>query len=170
MKRFGLIALVAALGLVVAAPAAASSGKPAQAHTAKKCKRKHHKKRCRKRTTAPAPAPTTTAPPAPLPLTEAEVVSRVTQQAAAYCSADVYCTSSGHYFNDNADPSTARCSSKTTYSWTCEGWKVQSDSSEPPNLTRCDFWEVVERDGYDGIKSHQDTSLGSGGWDCYLVL
>ncbi|MGA8806028.1 MAG: hypothetical protein WB866_15170, partial [Solirubrobacterales bacterium] len=62
MKKYVLVACMAAVALVVAAPAgAASHARVADAHIAKKCKKKHGKKKCKK----PTPAPVV-APPAPL--------------------------------------------------------------------------------------------------------
>jgi hypothetical protein len=161
-------AIAATLALVVAAPASGSShGKPLGAHAAKKCKKKHGKKRCKKHKKTP-----TVAPPAsvPVPLSASEVIDRVVQKAGDYCAtADMGCIDYGYYYDTALeDPA---CSSKTTYSWSCYGWN-QEYLSGPliygPLL--CTFIEIVERDGYNGIKSHQDLSFGGvpwgAGWEC----
>jgi hypothetical protein len=54
--RYALVVTVAALSLVVAAPATASTNIPAKAQIAKKKCKKH--KKCKHPTPAPAPAPT----------------------------------------------------------------------------------------------------------------
>jgi len=160
MKKYVLVACVAAVALVVAAPAgAASHARVADAHIAKKCKKKHGKKKCKK----PTPAPVV-APPSPLALTDAEVINRVTQKAFDYCSVDIDCVDYGYYATDMTLQH-AECSSKSTYSWSCYGWNDE-DNGVDPQFT-CDFREVVERTGYNGITSHQDLTFGSGGWDCF---
>jgi hypothetical protein len=175
MKRFALVALVVALGLAVAAPAQASNGRPADAHIAKKCKKKRgKKKKCKKHTFTPAPAPVVTTPPAPptpAPLTAAEIVQRVGQKAAAYCSADTDCVDSGYYY-DSA-PGDPACSSRTTFSATCYGWNEEFWPGDDPDTDYwlCDFREVIARSGINGISSHQDLSFGGDpwatGWDCF---
>ena len=171
MKKLLLVAFVAMLALVVAAPASASNGRPADAHIAKKCKKKHgKKKKCKKSKPAPAPAPAP-APPAPLALTASEVVNRVTQQANAYCQVDVDCSDYGYYWDTG--PGDPYCVAKSTYSWTCDGYNEEYWPGDDPDTDYwlCEFREVVERDGYNGIKSHQDLTFGGGswapGWDCY---
>jgi len=178
MTRFGLVALVATLAVVIAAPAQAENGRPADAHIAKKCKKKKHghkKKKCKKKVSppvvsTPAPAPA----PAPLALTSAEVVNRVVQKAAAYCSPDPDCIDSGYYFD--AAPGDPACSARTTYRWTCYGWNEEFWPGDDPetDVWLCDFREIVERDGYNGIKSHRDLSFGGDpwepGWDCFPEL
>jgi hypothetical protein len=167
MKRSLLVAGVAIISLVVAAPAAAAShGRSADAHIAKKCKKKHGKKKCKKPAPAPVPAPVVTPPaPTPAPLTDAEVITRVSQKAAEYCDVDPDCIEGGYYYVD-PNPSEASCSSKSTYSWTCYGWNDEDADFDPPNAT-CDFREVVERVGINGITSHQDLGFADGGWDCF---
>ena len=157
MKKYVLVGCVAAVALVVAAPAgAASHARVADAHIAKKCKKKHGKKKCKK----PTPAPVV-APPA---LTDAEVINRVTRKAFDYCFVDIDCVDYGYYATDMTLQH-AECSSKSTYSWSCYGWNDE-DNGADPHVT-CDFREVVERTGYNGITSHQDLTFGSGGWDCF---
>jgi hypothetical protein len=163
MKRLGLVALVAALAVVVAAPAPASAVTPGKARIAKKCKKKHKKHGKKKKCKKVAPTPVVTpppAPPAPLALTNAEVIARVTQKAAQYCLADLDCIDYGYYSTDLGGQIPA-CSSKTTYSWSCYGWNDEDNGVDP--VFTCDFREVVERDGYNGIKSHQDLGYG---WVC----
>jgi hypothetical protein len=97
-------------------------------------------------------------PPSPLALTESEVTSRVDQQAAAYCAVDSFCYSSGHY----TDGGSLACSSRSTYSWSCYGYNDEYDGT----FYTCDFREIVERSGYNGIASRQDLTYGSSGWAC----
>jgi hypothetical protein len=160
MKKYVLVASAAIIALVVAAPAfAAPHARSADAHIAKKCKKKHGKKKCKKSTPAPP------APPAPLALTDAEVISQVTRKALEYCNADPDCINYGYYSTDPGGQ-VAACSSKSTYSWSCYGWNDE-DNGVDPQFT-CDFREVVERTGHNDITSHQDLTFGSGGWDCFL--
>ena len=165
MKRFGLVAIVAILGLVVGVPTAASSANPAHARIAKKCKKKHAKRKCKER------APTAVIPPpAPPALTDAEVINRVVQKASEYCNAaGSACLEYGYYSTDPAGQ-LADCASKSAYSWTCYGYNVRTTPLFVNALT-CDFREVVERSGHDGITSHQDLTFGGppwgAGWDCY---
>jgi hypothetical protein len=156
MRRHVLIALVATLALVVAVPGAA--GNPAVAHLAKKCKAKHgtkHGKRCKKT------VPPVVTPPAPVPpaLTAQEVISRVVLKAQQYCGLDPFCFDYGYYYD--ASPGDPYCVSRTTYSWVCDGWK-DVDYGEN-GLEECEFREVVERVGFNGIDSHQDPSYV---WHC----
>ena len=168
MKRFGLVVLVAALGLVVAAPATASDGKPAVAQIAKKCKKKKKhgkKKKCKKSTYVP-PVVTPPAAPTPLALNDAEVINRIVQKANQYCSIDMFCTDYGYYYDDA--PGEAYCFSKSTYSWSCFGWNEEYYPDDPDGLYdyECAFLEVVERSGYDGIQSHQNLDYS---WNCFPV-
>src|SRR4051794_5824250 len=165
MKRLFLVSLVTTLALVVVTPAAASAKAPAHARIAKKCKKKHGKKRKCKKTFRVIPPP-----PAPPALTDAEVISRVVQKAREYCeSAGDSCPGYGYYSTD-PQGQYADCSSKSTYSWTCYGY---NDKTSPyfVNALTCDFREIVERTGDTGIASHQDLSFGGPpwgpGWDCY---
>jgi hypothetical protein len=166
LKKYVLIACVAITALVVAAPAAAAShARQADAHIAKKCKKKHGKKRCKKSIPAPVvtpPAPP--APPAPLALTSSEVINQVIQKAGQYCAVDPYCFDWGYYYV-NPDPNNIACASKSTYSWSCYGWNDEDNGVDP--VFTCDFREIVERTGYSGITSHQDLSYGSSGWNCH---
>ena len=166
MKRFGLVVLVAALGLTVAAPAFASHARqaPADAHIAKKkCKKKHGKKKKCKKKKHVAPVPT----PVQNPLTDTEVINQVTARAAVYCADDSFCVNYGYYYDGS--PGVASCTSKTTYQWACLGWNDENTDADPgPDFT-CDFREIVERVGIDGITSHQDLSFGSNGWDCFPI-
>jgi hypothetical protein len=167
-RRWTVIALVALLGLTVAiASSSASASAPGHARAAKKCKKGKKsavaaKKKCKKKKSAPTPV--VTPPPAPLALTDAEVIQRVTQKAGEYCAVDPFCYDYGYYYDSN--PSQAYCTSKSTYSWSCLGYNLEDDD---PDFYACDFREIVERVGYNGITSHQDPTFGSGGWDCYLI-
>jgi hypothetical protein len=167
------VAIVAVLALLVAAPATASGqGKPLRAHAAKKCKKKHGKKRCKKRKQAPAVTPPASGP---LPLSAQEVIDRVVQKAGEYCAATAStrgCYDYGYYYD--TDPSDPACAVKTTYSWSCYGWNQDYISITDPqpfsSPVLCDFLEVVDREGDNGITSHQDLSFGGAewgpGWDC----
>lgn len=167
MRKCVLVACVAIIALVVAAPAAATShARVADAHIAKKCKKTHGKK-CKKSTRAPVVTPPA---PAPLALTDAEVINRVVQKADQYCQVDVDCIDSGYYATDPGLQH-PECSSQTAYSWSCYGWNDE-DGDFVPAFATCDFREVVERVGYNGITSHQDLSFGGSGgpgWDCYAT-
>jgi hypothetical protein len=167
MKKVLLAVLVAVLALVVAVPSFASNGRPApaDAHIAKKkCKKKHgKKKKCKKKkkpvVTPPAPTPS--------PLTDAEVINQVIQRAAVYCANDSFCVNYGYYYDGS--PGVAACTSKSTYQWACLGWNDENTDSDPgPDFT-CDFREIVERVGIDGITSHQDLSFGTNGWSCFPI-
>jgi hypothetical protein len=172
MRKYVLAACVATLALVVAAPAMGSShARPADAHVAKKkCKKKKGKKKCKKKKVVAPPA--TPAPPTPLALTAAEVVSRVQQKANEYCNPDPACVDWGYYW-DTA-PGDPYCDSRSTYTWVCYGYNYEYWPGDDPETDYwwCDFREIVERDGYNGIKSHQDPTYGGApdwapGWFCY---
>ena len=169
MKRVGLVALVATLGFVVAAPAEASTPLSAHARIAKKCKRKHGKKRCHKTVPAPVVTPPPSGPPA---LTAAEVINQVVLKANQYCAADSDCVDYGFYASD---PSLQypQCSSRGTWSWSCYGWNYEYWPGDDPDTDYwwCDFREIVERSVPTGVMSHQDVTFGgspwASGWDCY---
>jgi hypothetical protein len=177
-RRWTMLALVALLGLTMAvASSNAMASAPGHARAAKKCKKGKKsavaaKKKCKKKKkSAPVVAPPATSPPAPLALTAAEVVDRVIQKAGEYCSPDPNCVDYGYYWDTG--PGDPYCESRTTHTWTCYGWNQEDAAFDPPNAI-CDFREVVERDGYNGIKSHQDLSFGgvdpwAPGWDCYEI-
>jgi hypothetical protein len=165
VKRLTLLCAVGLLALIVAAPAEANKSvhKP-MAHVAKKKCKKHKKKCKKKRKSAPIPAP---APPAaPLALTESEVETAVNQAAYNYCLPDIYCFDYGIYVDYTGGP--ISCSSRTTYEWACYGWNYETDLYSFEGY--CDFREIVTRSGYNGVTSHQDTSYGSSGWDCYSIF
>jgi hypothetical protein len=177
MKKCSPLVLLVALGcLLVAAPAAQSTdihSPKAQISTKNalkvqasklKCKKgykkakRHGKWKCVKKKTAYVP------PLAPFPLTEPEVKSRVEEKALQYCVVDFWqdCTASG----SRVEGGSLACSSKSLYSWSCYGGVHRRDSIGTDH--RCDFREVVERDGIGGIKSHLDTTFGDSGWHCYV--
>jgi hypothetical protein len=160
MKLRILAVSLIALSFAVTGSVALSTAAPSHARIAKKCKKKHGKKKCKK--SVPAPAVTPPALQAPLPLTDAEVITRVTQKALDYCSVDPDCVDYGHYYYPT--PGTADCLSRSTYSWSCYGWNDEDDGVD---TFTCDFREVVERTGYNGITSHQDLTYGSSGWFCF---
>jgi hypothetical protein len=180
MKKLMVVALLAVLGLALQAPAHASQSGSGLAQIAKKCKKKRGhraataKKKCKKKkppsTTTPSAPSTTTPSVTPKPLTDAEVISRLYSQGAVYCSSPdffaPFCPGHGVYFD--GDPTHARCDSKSTFSWSCLGYlDFDSDGDDVGDQT-CDFREVVERTGIDGITSHQDVSYGTvSGFDCY---
>jgi hypothetical protein len=164
MKLRILAVSLIALSFAVTGSVALSSAAPSHARVAKKCKKKHGKKKCKKSVPAPVPAPVV-APPAlqaPLALTDAEVINQVTQKASEYCSVDPDCVDYGHYYYPS--PGLADCSSQSTYSWTCYGYNDEDDGVD---TFTCDFREVVERTGYNGITSHQDLTYGTDGWACF---
>jgi hypothetical protein len=160
MKLRILAVSLIALSFAVTGSVALSSAAPSHARIAKKCKKKHGKKKCKK--SVPTPVVTPPAAPTPLALTDAEVISRVTQKAFEYCSVDPDCVDYGHYYYPS--PGLADCSSKSTYSWTCYGYNDEDDGVD---TFTCDFREVVERTGYNGITSHQDLTYGTSGWSCF---
>jgi hypothetical protein len=166
MKRVLLVVLIAIVSLAVAAPSYASRGReaPATAQVAKKCKKKHgKKKKCKKKKGAPVPLPT----PTPTPLSDAEVIQLIIQRAGVYCADDTFCVDYGYYYDGT--PGVAACTSKSTYQWACLGWNDENDDADPgPDFT-CDFREIVERVGIDGITSHQDLTYGVNGWDCFEI-
>jgi hypothetical protein len=167
-RRWVLVALVALLGLTVAcATNSASASAAAHARIAKKCKKGKKsavaaKKKCKKKKAVPAPPAPPPPPPAPLALTDSEVIARVAQKAGEYCAVDSFCYDYGYY--GYPDLAHADCSSKSTYSWTCYGWNDEYDGVD---FYTCDFREVVDRVGYNGITSHQDLTFGTSGWSCF---
>jgi hypothetical protein len=171
-QRWALVGLVAILGLTVVGTGTASANSSGRAVIAKKCKRRRRSaasaKKCKKKGTTPT-TPTTTSPgQTGLPLTNDEVVNRIRADALAYCNADSECVG---YDYKHSTPGVPECSSMSTYSWTCVGYTLESGFFTPP-FAECDFADVVERDGYNGIKSHLDTSYGGTGgsppgWLCH---
>jgi hypothetical protein len=167
-RRTVVLAVVAALTLALTiglVNVSESSARYAQAVVAKKKCKKGKKsavaaKKCKRKKPAPVVVP---APPTPLALTDSEVINRVIQKAGEYCFVDLDCINYGYYSLDLAGTQ-AECSSKSTYSWTCYGFNEEDGGADPDFF--CDFREVVERDGYNGIKSHQDLSFGIDGWEC----
>jgi hypothetical protein len=168
MKKVVFAALIATLSFVLAAPSYASLGReaPAQAHIAKKCKKKHKraaaaKKKCKKKkkVVPPTPAPT------PTPLSDAEVIPLMVQRAAVYCAPDPDCVNSGYYYDSN--PSQAACDSKSTYVWSCFGWNDEDTAGDPEPEFTCAFREIIERVGIDGITSRQDLGYADNGWNCF---
>ena len=136
MKRSGLVVLVAALALVIAAPAEASTSAQGHARIAKKCKKKHgKKKKCKRHTPAPVVVTPPAPPPTPLALTDAEVITQVIQKAGEYCLDDPECVDYGYYYDPA--PGTADCFSRSTYSWTCYGWNDEDNGADP--IFTCDF-------------------------------
>lgn len=160
--KFKLVVLL--LGIVLAVPATATANKSIHSPTAqiakKKCKKKHGK-RCKKRK-APVYVPP---PPAPLALTDSEVRGAVNQAAFNYCLPDVFCYNYGIYVDYSGGP--ISCSSKQTYEWSCYGWNDEFDGLF---FYTCDFREIVDRTGYNGVTSHQDLTFGSNGWNCFLLF
>jgi hypothetical protein len=132
----------------------------------KKCKKKKRKKpavaakRCKKRRAVPVAVP-------PLPLTDPEVINRIGQMAGWYCQQDPECSGAYGYYHEPADQARALCSWRSTYTWACDGWY---DRGSGIGSQTCDFREVVERDGYNGIRSHLDLSYTDGGFDCHLPI
>jgi hypothetical protein len=172
-RRWGRMGLVALLGLTLAlVSVTAARGNGSAWHEAgatvakKKCKKKHKsaaavKKRCKKKR---APV---VAPPAPQPqqLSNQEIIDRVTAKALEYGQQDFFFDGNYGYYSVIGDETTPFCSARSTFSGTCEGGYQWDDGS----VGRCDFYEVVERDGLTGIKSHLDASFGDNGFDCYYL-
>jgi hypothetical protein len=188
MKKYVLVACMATIALVVAAPASAqASQKPGQTSVVHDCAwaQKHTRfmavrvKKVRKRVeNGQLPGWKLRAArrilrqalqfqnqvcvvnQTPLALTESEVQARVVQRAASECNIDPFCVASGYYTSGGH----LLCSSRTTYEWGCFGYNDENDGST------CDFREIVDRSGYNGITSHRDLSFGGSGgpgWDCH---
>jgi hypothetical protein len=104
-------------------------------------------------------------PPQPQPLGNQEIIDRVKAKALEYGQQDPDFDGDYGYYSVIGDETTPYCSARSTFSGTCEGAYEWYDG----NFGRCDFYEVVERDGLTGIKSHLDTSFGFGGFDCYYL-
>jgi hypothetical protein len=180
-RRWSVLALIALLGLAVTfISSSASSASPGHAMAAKKkCKKKHKsaataKKKCKKKhaVVPPVTPPSPPSNPTPLALTAPEVINRITEKANEYCAEDPDCVDYGYYWDSN--PSEPYCLEISTYSWTCDGYNIEDSDFDPPNA-ECEFSEVVERDGYNGIKSHLNTDFGgtdgwAPGWYCYAVV
>jgi hypothetical protein len=173
-RRWAQIGLVALLGLtfatvsVTAAHANGSVWHAADATVAKKkCKKGKKsavtaKKKCKKKKAAPVPVVT---PPQPQPLGNQEIIDRVKAKALEYGQQDPFFDGFYGYYSVIGDATTPYCSAKSTFSATCEGGYEWDDG----DLGMCDFYEVVERDGLTGIRSHLDTSFGINGFDCYYL-
>ena len=165
-RAWKLLALVAVLGLMLAlaTDGAGASGGP-YAQVAKKCK-KHRfassAKKCKKKHAVMPVAPA----PSPQPLTNQEILGRVTSKALEYAQQDPDFDGSYGYISDDMAGTIPHCSSKSALSATCEGWYEGDDGVD---VFECDFYEVVERDGLTGIKSHLDTTFGTNGFDCFLI-
>jgi hypothetical protein len=162
-------ALTVALAISLGNVAESSAGGAHAVAAKKKCKKGKKSavaaKKCKKKGPVQIGSPVP-GPPAPLALTEGEVTNRVLQKAEQYCGEDAFCFDYGYYDDGTGQ---IECASKSTYTWVCYGW---NDEDYPPFGSydeTCDFLEVVERDGYNGIKSHQDLSFGDNGWDCYVI-
>jgi hypothetical protein len=171
--RWGRIGLVALLGLTLAlVSVSAANGSAGIWHKAgateakKKCKKHKHrsasaaKKKCKKKRKAP---PVVIAQPAPLG--NQEIIDRVKAKALEFGQQDPTFNGNYGYYSVTDDASTPFCSARSTFSGTCEGAWEWND----PDPGRCDFYEVVERDGLTGIKSHLDTTFGTDGFDCYYL-
>src|SRR5262245_27250654 len=152
MRKLLATALCVALWVAVAAPTAQSNAPDrATAQIAKKCKKKHRKHKCKKKKAQPVvQAP---GPPTQLPLSGAEVLIVVSNDASQICASyGPHCPAYGPHLED--DPATLDCISKSTLSWTCKGWY---GIIAPGYFSgTCEFYEVVERVGYDGVTSHWD--------------
>jgi hypothetical protein len=160
-QRWAVLGMVAILGLALVGTGSAAASSSSTAVIAKKCRRKRGRsavsaKKCKKHgATTPG---TTPQPPTGLPLTSSEVTTRLRQDALAYCNVDPDC------IGYNYEPGTGEptCSSKSTYSWDCGGYTLESGTSPHP-FAHCTFADVVARDGYNGLKSHLDTTFGGTG-------
>jgi hypothetical protein len=174
-----LLALFAAAALslcVVFAGAAEAAPDTATAAAKKKCGKKKGKKavsaakKCGKKKkdsgSGPVTPIATPAPPTPAPLTAAEVINQVNLKAAQYCDEDPDCLDSGYYF-DTA-PGDPACEYRTTYTWACLGWNDEDFENDDEIIdTTCDFLEIVQRVGLNGVSSSQDLTYAGDGWDCF---
>ena len=175
-RRWIVLALVAVLGLTLAvAVGGASAATRVQAHAAKKCKKHNRmasvaKKKCKKKKKAAPVAPVVAPPaPTPTPLSNPEIIDRVNQKALEYGNQDSWFDGYYGYWSEDDAGFIPKCSSKSDFSATCEGWYEWYDFDFDA-YGECDFYEVVERDGLTGIRSHLDTSFGSNpgdGFECY---
>jgi hypothetical protein len=164
MKKVVLVVLIAVVSLTVAAPSYASRGReapPTVQLAKKKCKKKAGKKKKCKKKKKVTPAPT------PRPLNDAEVINLIILRAAFYCGMDSNCILAGYYWTGS--PGVAACTSKSTYQWACLGWNDENTDADPEREATCDFREIVDRVGIDGITSHQDLSFGPDfGFFCFV--
>jgi hypothetical protein len=175
-----LVALFAAAALslcvVFAGTADAAPGTAVKA-AKKKCGKKGKKavsaaKKCgKKKGDSPGNNPgtpiTATPPPTPAPLTAAEVINQVGLKADHYCDVDPDCLDSGYYTDDDDGP---YCEYRTTYTWACLGWNDEDfDGDDGVIDTTCDFLEVVQRVGLNGVTSSQDLTYAGDGWDCFPI-
>jgi hypothetical protein len=159
VRRLSLLALVVLLGVAVNF-AATSVTRASSGHTVAA------KKKCKKKKAPPVVVP----PATPQPLTDDEILNRVASKAADYCGEDPDCNGDSRAYEDPENPGHPDCEAKSTFSATCYGFYGLSSGMF---AGKCDFREVVERDGVNGIKSHLDTSFGTvpgGGFACFLVV
>jgi hypothetical protein len=158
-------AITVALTLSLVNVAESSAGYPQAVTAKKKCKKGKKSavasKKCKKKK-KPVVAP----PPAPLPLTDGEVINQIGQKAGVYCAQDLDCTGAFGYYSLDPAGTQAECSSKSTYSWACFGFY---DGDDGTDTYTCDFREIVERDGFNGIKSHLDLSFSGDGFFCFVT-
>jgi hypothetical protein len=162
MRKYLSMAVIGLVAVVVAIPGAAEAKRSAKgpvAHAAK-CKKKKHRRKCKERR-VPAPV----APPAALPITESEAHNAVVDTARSECLVDAYCYAYGYYY-DAANPSQLYCDTRQTYTWACYGWNDEYDYDSL--FYTCDFREVIQRVGYNGINAYRDTTYAGDGWDCHL--
>jgi hypothetical protein len=65
------------------------------------------------------------------------------------------------YYSTDPGGQFADCDSKSTYSWACYSY---NDKTWGANVLACDFREIAERSGYNGITSYQDLTFGGAPW------
>jgi hypothetical protein len=171
---------VALLGLTLAL-VTVSAGHASAGHAVaakKRCKRKRKKsaavakKKCKKKRTV-APPVTVPALPAPTPkaLSNPEILDRVAAKALEYGQEDPDFNDNIGYFYDDTAGTVPHCRVRSELSASCEGYWEWDDGV---NHGECDFYEVVERDGLTGIKSHLDTDYDVDGFtdgvDCRTAV
>ena len=179
--RLGRIGLVALLGLTlvlvtVSVDRAGAAHRVAATVAKKKCKKKGKKsaavakKKCKKKKHAVVPPVTVPAPPpTPQSLSNQEILDRVAAKALEYGQDDPdFSGGYGNWVDDMAE-TIPHCRVRSNLSASCEGYWEWDDGV---NNGECDFYEVVERDGLTGIKSHLDTDYDVDGFtdgvDCYF--
>jgi hypothetical protein len=186
-RRWGRLGLVGLLGVTLAligiTTTVRASGAPGTHRIAatvakKKCKKGKKsataakKKKCKRKkhvvvppVTPPAPAPT------PQTLSNQEIIDRITAKALEYGQDDPDFNGNYGYWSDDMAGFIPHCRTKGNLIASCEGYWEWDDGV---NEGECDFYEVVERDGLTGIKSHLDTDYDVDGFtdgvDCYTFV
>ena len=176
-RKLAPLILVIAVGFTLGVPVTAAS--QPQGATAKKCKKKHHRHKCKKKAQpvgTPAPHERKPGPLVPPQLMEFEVQTLISNEASEDCSSLESPTSACDAYGPQLDEPLV-CETKSTYSWSCYGWIHFGFAGCSQGFcigghARCDFRDVVERVVPVGVTSHRDLSYGSTtlasspGWNC----